>query len=380
MDTRELYANGVELHNAGKPRRSSLKLLFFTQKVDETDDVLGFVCGWIRALARRVERLHCICLETGVVPELGSNVTVHTLQKERGRGRLRLALESQRALGRLVLGGSVDAIFIHMAPLYTILAYPWAVMRRLPVFTWYTHRKVSLPLRLATALSDRVLTASPESFCLESPKVLAIGHGIAMADSEEPQPESSTEVLAVARVTPIKRLETLVEAATLLKDKGYRFRIVGDVAVPSDGAYRERLLRMSEAGGLSSVLQFEGAVAFRCMPRHYKRSLCSVNTCVRGSFDKVVLESMAMGIPAVTSNLSFAPLFGDDGHYLLFPEGDASALAERIEAIRSLEPDEKRALGERLRARVEREHGLARLMDRVVELYEQASQDSDRSS
>jgi glycosyltransferase involved in cell wall biosynthesis len=363
-----------EFSKAGLDSRN-LRILFFTQKIDESDSVLGFVCDWIAALGRRVGRLDCVCLESGPTPQFPPSVVIHSLGRERGRGRVRLAWESQSVVGRLLGKGSVDAVFAHMAPSFTVLSYPWARLHSIPLFTWYTHRQVTPMLRLAVAMSRRVLTASPDSIGMQGEKVLATGHGIRTpAEGElEFHETESREVLAVGRLTPIKRWETFIEAAALLKGRGYRFLMVGDSAVPSDVAYRERLRDLVRTNELSSVFSFEGAVAYRDMPRYYRRAFCSVNTCVDSSFDKAVLESLAFGKPALTSNRAFQPLLGDVTPELLFPESDPKSLASRIERLREMSPTARRALGIRLRDRVEREHGLERLMDRVVALVRSAA-------
>jgi glycosyltransferase involved in cell wall biosynthesis len=350
-------------------------VLFFTQKVDETDSVLGFVCDWIEALGRRVEKLHCLCLEQGNGPSFAENVRIHSLGRERGLGRARLVLESQRALRELTSRESIDAVLVHMAPLFTVLTYPWAMTRALPIFTWYVHRQVTPMLRLAVAMSDRVLTATDQSITLRSDKILATGHGISVPPEEERALEEAgpKEVLAVGRISEIKRWETFVEAAALLKGSGLRFRLVGDAVVPADVAYRDRLAALIADRGLSSMLTLEGAVSYREMPDFYRRAFCTVNACVHSSFDKAVLESMAFGKPALTSNRAFAPLLAGEEPPLLFAEGDPAALAAGIERLRALSPAERRALGSRLRAKVEREHGLERLMDRIVGLLSSAS-------
>jgi glycosyltransferase involved in cell wall biosynthesis len=346
--------------------------LFFTQKVDEGDDVLGFVCDWIEALAHRLDRLHCVCLEAGRIPAFARRVQIHSLGKERGYNRARLVWESQRVLRALVSGGAVDAVLVHMVPLFTLLTYPWAARRSLPLLTWYTHRQVTPLLRLAVAMSDRVLTAARDSIGIRSDKVVVTGHGIATPREEDLSFDETLprEVLAVGRLTPIKRWETFIEAASLLKGEGYRFRMVGDAVLDSDLVYRERLQRLALSRGLSTVLSFDGAVPYREMPTCYQRAFCTVNTCVDSSFDKAVLESMAFGRPALTSNRAFAPLLGSETPPLLFPEGDAAALASRIRGIAATSLVARKALGLRLRNSVEREHGLERLMDRIVELLE----------
>ena len=345
-------------------------VLFFTQKIDQDDAVLGFACHWIDALARRIDHVHCLALAVGNLPNFPRNVTVQSLGKDKGHGRLRMVWESQRALHDILSRTSVDAVFAHMAPEFAILSYPQTVLRGIPIYTWYTHRQVTFALRVATALSHTILTASPESFCLKTSKVIPMGHGIPTEwlNKDKGQDEKTSDVLAVGRLSPIKGLETFIEAASILRDTGLRFKIVGDIATPTDRPYREKLERLAEEKELASILSFEGSVPHQSVSSYYHRALCTFNAAARGLFDKVVLESMACEKPALTSNLSFAPLFGEDGRHLLFPDGNATALAQRIEALRTMPDEERRALGLRLRRLVEEKHGLERLMDHVVEL------------
>ena len=177
-----------------------MRLLFITQKVDRADWLLGFTHGWIKALAKHVERLTVICLAQGET-ELPSNVNVISLGKERGVGRLGRAITFIKVVATSVR--EADCVFAHMSPLFAIAAAPFAKLHRKPLILWYTHRNVDLKLRVATALSDAVVTASPESFQLPTPKLRVLGHGI---DPEQfaPAPRARlTEpplILAVGRL------------------------------------------------------------------------------------------------------------------------------------------------------------------------------------
>jgi glycosyltransferase involved in cell wall biosynthesis len=68
-----------------------------------------------------------------------------------------------------------------------------------------------------------------------------------------------------------------------------------------------------------------------------------------------ILEAFAAGKPVVASRIGGIPELVEDGSTgLLFPPGDAGALADAIRRLWS-DPDERRRLGKNARARIERD-------------------------
>ena len=131
-----------------------MKLLIITQKVDEDDQLLGFFVGWIREFKKHF-----------------SSVSVIALRAPR-KSWFRLLLQILWQVPRH------DAVFIHMAPMFAILAAPWARVWGKRIGLWYTHKAVTWKLRIAEKFVDVIFTASPESFRLPSKKVIITGHGI----------------------------------------------------------------------------------------------------------------------------------------------------------------------------------------------------------
>jgi glycosyltransferase involved in cell wall biosynthesis len=340
-----------------------VRLLFVTQAVDEDDNVLGFTVEWIRALSRFVEQVICVAVRIGRHSDLPSNVRLLSMGKERGRSSFWLALESQRLLASLAR--DVDAALAHMAPELALLCWPHAVVRRFPLFMWYTHEKVTLPLRLAVAASRTVFTAVPESLRLDTNKRLVMGHGVPVGRFGTVSPAASNEVLALGRVSPIKELEVVAEAARLLRDKGLRFRIVGSPGVPSDESYLERLKSKAREHELAHVLTFEPSIPYESVPAAFGRSLCGVSASSR-NYDKVALECLAAGRLTLVANEAYLPLLGAEGRWLHFPAGDSGALAERIERIRTMPAQARSSLANLLRDRVRRDHSVDSLARRLV--------------
>ncbi len=350
-----------------------MRVLMLTRRVDREDWLAGFVHGWIAALAShpRIQHVEVICLERGAY-DLPPNVHVTSMGKERGAGRLREFLTAQRAIGQAIRRS--DVIFAHMSPRYALLAAPWAKAFRVPLVLWYTHQHVSAELRLAHALVNRVVTASPESFNLPSHKVIAIGHGIDLSRFYPPaEPPTERLILAVGRLSPIKHYEVLIAAAARLALRpgleDVRFAIAGGTT-PQHPDYDRRLQALIADLHLEGRVVLLGSVPHAEMPALYRRAILSVNLCPTGGMDKVVLESLSSGVPTLVHNKAFLPLLGEEAGGLFCPNLNPEDIAERLAALLALPQGEHIALGMRLAARVRAEYGLDGLIERLVGVFE----------
>ena len=150
---------------------SGLRVLMITQKVDLDDDVLGFTHAWVNKLAEKVGWLYVLALAVGR-HKLHDNVTLCSMGKERGAGRLRRLMNFTRIVAPLVLRHQVDVVFVHMCPIYAVLSAPWAELARVPMVMWYAHGHVSYTLKVAHWLVERVVSSTSEGFRLPSEKLV----------------------------------------------------------------------------------------------------------------------------------------------------------------------------------------------------------------
>ena len=314
-----------------------------TRLVDRDDPRVGFAHAWVTALAARVAHLDVICQERGAV-DLPANVWLASLGKERGAGRARQLLESQRlAWSRM---GQVDVVFGHQIPRYTLAAAPAAMLRGVPVVQWYTHGHVGLELRLVHALARRVVTASPESFRLPSRKALVLGHGIDFERFAPAQsrPPGGRVVLSVGRLSPVKDVETLIDAAGLLAGRpGFedvRFVVAGEEPPESPSGYREALEARVAAHGLGGRFRFVGPVPYSEVVAFYQTGSVLVSTSRTGSVDKAVLEAMGCGLPTLVTGEAYGPLLGAGRSHLQAREGDAADVAGKLAELLARAPEE----------------------------------------
>jgi glycosyltransferase involved in cell wall biosynthesis len=343
----------------------SLRLLWFNLATDADAPGQGFNTRWLNVMAQRCEHIDVVTMRVGRLA-LAENVRVFSVGKEKGYSEPRRAVEFYRILGRLLRDNTYDACFAHMQPLFAVMAGPLLRVRGIPITLWYAHKAVTLRLRLAEKVAYRVVTASPESFRLASPKTRVVGHGVdtqQFVPVDQPAPDRLT-VVSVSRIAPVKRLETIITAASLLADQDMCLRIVGSV-YPQDEAYARQLQAQIRDLGLDTVVDWVGPVTHEQTPPIYQQATVLVNMSNTGSIDKAVLEAMACGIPVLTANEAFQSLLPD---WAWLPDADPALLAERLRQVVAFSAAERAQVGQHLREIVEQQHSLDRLADRLVAL------------
>jgi glycosyltransferase involved in cell wall biosynthesis len=347
-----------------------MRLLIVTQKVDQNDSYLGFFHDWLLEFARQCERLTVIALEARA-HALPAHVRILSLGKEEGRNRL-------RRLARLLHlvhseRSRYDAVLCHMSPLYVVAGGPFWRLGGKKIGLWYVHRSVTPTLRVAERLADVVITASKESFGLPSRKTHHVGHAVNADAYRRPLPlqrvsRGRVHGVSVGRITPIKKLEVLVEAAALLAETTHPLTVdlIGAPVTEADADYEACLKRLVADRRLDNVVRFRGAVPHQDIAREYWKADFSINLCPRGLMDKVVLESLAAGTPAICSNEAFRPVLGDQAASLMFREGDPADAARVLS--RFLARPDRFALAAHLADRVAQDFALHALIRRIVAL------------
>ena len=350
-----------------------------TQKVDLDDDVLGFTHTWVNKLAERVEHLHVLALLVGR-HELRDNVALYSMGKEQGSGRLRRFINFNRVVAPLVLRRQVDVVFVHMCPIYAVLAAPWAKLRRVPVVMWYAHGHVSYTLKVAHQLVERVVSSTPEGFRLPSNKLVIAGQGIdtdVFKPAESPRPERPFTVLSVGRISPVKDYETLVMAADILVNqqghRGFRFVVVGGVGTAEQEEYAHHLGELVKARRLEAYIEFVGSVPHGRVVDYYRQADAFASTSRTGSLDKAGLEAMACGLPLLTCNEAFTNVLDDFSNKLMFEEGNVDDLARKILNVIEVRTRSQAVFERALREIVVQEHDVKRLVNRIVSVFEEVS-------
>lgn len=183
-----------------------------------------------------------------------------------------------------------------------------------------------------------------------------------------PLDRSPAELVCVGRLNGSKGQDFLIQAISLLRNRGVdvRLKLVGDVFA-SENHFREQLEELVARLSLNDFVSFMGE------RRDALQLIASADIVVVPSahpeaFGIVVVEAMALGRPVVATNVggpSEIVTAGHDG--LLVAPRDAAALAVAISSLID-NPAEARRLGKNSQLTAERFRP-AGLADRVLETY-----------
>ena len=173
-----------------------------------------------------------------------------------------------------------------------------------------------------------------------STPIHCIYHGIDLSlfdhtpsDSEAHPPY---QLLTVARLTEKKGLPTIYHALRMLADRGIKFqhRLIGD------GDDRELVRELIVELGLEQRCVMLGSRTHTEVLDWFKKSDLFVLGCQiaksgdRDGIPNVLVESLAMGIPAVSTNVSALPEILIDGETgITVAPGDSSGFADAIEQL-----------------------------------------------
>jgi glycosyltransferase involved in cell wall biosynthesis len=347
-----------------------MKLLFLTQVLDAEDAVLGFTSRWVAGLARHCERVRVLALRVGEVSRLPANVDWREVGR---RGRLSRWLRYRRFLREALREEGFDAVLAHMVPRYALLAAGPARRVGAGLWLWYTHGGVDRRLERAARMVDGIFTASEESLRVPARRRIVTGHGVDLDhfDPRGREAASPPRLLSVGRMTPRKDPLTVLSALSILRSRGHALELdwIGAGLTAADDAFARTVREHIALGELEGSVHLSGAVPYREVPEHYHRASIVINASLTGSLDKVLLEAMASARCVLSCSDAapgvLAPLGAEVGR-LLFPPGDATRLAERIEALLEAGLAERARLGQRLREIVARDHEVDGLMARLV--------------
>ena len=154
-------------------------------------------------------------------------------------------------------------------------------------------------------------------------------------------------VLYVGRIAPIKGLETLLDSVARLRARGSALQLLvvgGEADEPVNG-HEADIRRRVDALGLRDRVRFVGAQPQETLRDYYLAADVTVLPSYYESFGMVALEAMACGSPVIGSRVGgLATTVRDGVTGFLVPDGDAPALAERIDAVLD-DPDLRFRLG-----------------------------------
>ena len=238
--------------------------------------------------------------------------------------------------------------------------------------------------RLVAQTVDRVVCVSEtqipglRSLGYQGSSITVIPNGIPDPRSTPPASETRLQLgledddfvlLLVATLRPEKRADLFVDAVARASatDKRIRGLVVGG------GPELKQVQAQAEAlGGVVRVIGERSDVP--------ALMTCADAICLSSDFEAVpitLLEAMAAGRPIIATSVGgVGEIVAPSETGLLVPPSDPRAFAEAILEL-AAEPERRRAMGEKARARFEREFGVELMVERYAELLSEVAQSGE---
>ncbi len=195
--------------------------------------------------------------------------------------------------------------------------------------------------------SDTVITVSDglRQACLElgvpSARVRTIRQGIDpqvfhAGDQAEARarlglsvPVGETLAVWVGRMVGLKRVDVLILACRMLKERGQRVR----VCLLGDGPCRAAWEQLAASAGITDQIQFVGPVGHDRLADWYRAADLTVLCSESEGLPNVLRESVACGTPFVSTDIGSIREIAEPQFAELVPVADVEALARGIETV-----------------------------------------------
>ncbi len=339
-----------------------MKLLILTQKIDKNDPILGFFHRWTEEFSNHCEKVTVICLGKGEYG-LPENVKVLSLGKENGGSGIKYLRNFYKYIWQE--RKNYDSVFVHMNQEYILLGgLFWRLLGK-KVSMWRNHHAGNGLTNLAVFFCHKVFCTSRYSYTARFAKIILMPVGI---DTEIFKPDYEIDhlvksVLFLARISPVKKPDVLIEALALLDQKSIDFTadFYGD-ALPTDQAFLLKIKNRVAESGLGSKIRFYSGVPNHLAPEIYSRHYIFVNLSSSGMYDKTIFEAMACELVSLSCNRNLKDLVPTE---LLFDEDNVNQLADRLTFWLN-NKDAGKKVGPELRSLVLASHSLKLLAKKLI--------------
>ncbi len=178
--------------------------------------------------------------------------------------------------------------------------------------------------------------------------------------------KGSPVVVWVGRINPLKGLETLVQAAALVRDArpDIQFHLFGGAA-PEDQPYYQEILDLCRDLGLEDVLRFRGYISEPQMA--FNQADLVVLSSISEGFPFSLLEAMLCAKPIVATDVG-GVAEEIEGCGVVVEPRNPQAMAQAILQLVN-DPGRRLALGRFARLKASREYGISRSSHEHYETY-----------
>lgn len=323
-----------------------MNVLMLTQSIDSyRPGPDGFIVDWVRALAKRADRLVVLAYHYNPKEKLPSNTLVIKIT---GKNVLSRNFD---LLKKIIIVGqkeSIDVIFAHILEIFGIAAAVGGKVIGAKSFLWYCqiyNLRQNTLAKLALSLVDRVFTCSKEfknQYVSQvgktiRKKIIVVGHGIDTArfitktKISFPGVGQPVKIAYAGRLSPVKDIFTMLTAVEKLRkaDSKVTFHLYGSWGIVDrqgkkfQAALSARIKRINLAGKLVYFPRPK-AYSYCKSPQVFK----SADIFIMPGL-KTLAEILSCGVTTVYPK-SYTKFLKRDFPQLTYKFGDAEDLAKKL--------------------------------------------------
>ncbi|QAB18751.1 glycosyltransferase family 4 protein [Leucobacter muris] len=195
--------------------------------------------------------------------------------------------------------------------------------------------------------------------------VLPVSCGLRASDyTADLEPRTANRLVFVGRVTLEKEIDVILRAIPRIDPE-----LDVSLTVVGDGDQRKSLEKLAQDLGIADRVHFTGRVSDQQLRAHLTEASVFVIASIAELQSIATMEAMASGLPIVAANAMALPHLvqeGENGH--LFQAGNDRELAEHVEAVLGLAPEQYRRMQQASLEAV-KVHDIDRTLDTFESLY-----------
>ena len=318
------------------------KLLIFNISTDAKNTSLGFAISWINKFSEHYLEVDVVTLHKGDLTGLNKNIRIYS-EDFSSSSRLVKFIKIRKIIKNLIKKNDYKFCLSHMSASLLLVSSTIIRFKNVKTLFWYTHKGPTtifkkIVLYIANTISDKIITASENSYPIKSKKVTTIGHAINYELFYRNKINiEQNNFLIFSRISKSKNIESSIQGfLNSTYGKSNKITIIGGPLTNDDEVYQNSLIEKYMA---YSNVQFLGPVPHAELNKHIDRAGFHINNTPIGFYDKSVLETMASGLINFYSNPDYDRNINQNFlNYLKF-DGSVEDLKDKINLVSQLDTD-----------------------------------------
>ena len=316
------------------------KILIFNISTDSNNTSLGFAVNWINQLSEYYIEIDVVTLNKGATHMLNDNINVYSHDSI---NKVTKFIEIRKTIKNLLKNNEYRFCLSHMTTSLTLVSSTIFKFNNLQSILWYTHKGPTtfikkIVLYLGALFSDRIITASENSFPLRFKKVTSIGHAINYEDFYRSRSNlESKDFLILSRISRSKNIDESIQGfLNSVYGESQNITIVGGPLTKQDVEYESYL---KDKYSVYSNIRFAGSIPHLNLSKYIDKTRFHINNTPMGFYDKSVLETLSGGIINFYMNSEYDKNIHPEYINILKFDGTKDDLTKSINLISKLEKD-----------------------------------------